>query len=907
MEENKSFFRLTWLNDILFLLLTGIASLWFSGNDALLHSHGQDYVVMAVSATGFLLRKKNFSLNLLIMALSYAMHNYSSIAVGTFPEFYQASWLAICVFLLAYPEKSQLAIAYHLGLNFETSLTRTTGLGMQSSFHSANAIILLVAMVLHRLMHQEIVFRVDLRHIIALFSLIFLQTVHFVFHRASFTLELTALFGALTMFWMTSDARQRHQLIAATAFSGLLTVLISIGNVAILAESPGEIIRRRAWAAGAHPNKLATWAFACQLLLWLIEDPLNRRIRTAMRVFTAFLWIAIILSGARLILAIAILSHVLWFGRKLFQDRRTWLPSITLLILSLARFLQKFNWAELLKNERLMIWYSAVQNLISAPFTGFGAYPMSFLPQGFPEGSAFWIYDWNYPHAHQMLLELMLWGGVPLLLAGLAIIFLCLRCHKSPGYRFALFFMLATGLLDFAWGSPAMLSIATFMLFFPFQPLERGSRPLQVARILVLPAFLAAFAGLFAWQAKVQMFDKGTEFFAKGIQGWIGITEKASAGLPEPFPAMHLQTRLVAAGVPGREILARGEALINKFPEYYAIWFLQGRILELHGEAAKAADCYARSLELEPRDLTGVRSARLMLCKLGMGESFQQNETLLLQILKRGVWGRALILNHPSHFNRLKIFAPELINNYLLNSAGHLIDKLFLIKNAAEWGIKVDLKLVAEFSDRCKEFPGWLQDELHSAILKIQFQEKFSREILVKKLETAMGPSTCRTIALIAIESGYPDMAIAAYSRHRELYNFRGKNYEDLQMQFFAARAFIKLNRLDEARNELDRIAAFDYVNPFIFELLGEIELLRNNREKAEYFWSKASRFALNSRNLPYFNHGPNDDNWPEGDHWSLMIEKTIRVRDPQAKTYCEAEWQAYQASLKTRIEGLFR
>ncbi|GEM_PF-3606859 len=907
MEENKSFFALAWLCDIFLLLLTIIASSWFSGNDPLLHTHGQDYLVMAVSAAGFIFRRKNFSLNLLILALSYAMHNYSSIAVGTFPEFYQASWLGVCSFLLAYPDKSELAIAYHLGLNFETSLTRTTGLGMQSSFHSANAIILLVAIVLHRLMHQGVAFRADIRHLLALFSMIFLQAIHFLFHRASYTLELTALLSALTVFWMTCDAGQRRQVIAATAFSGILTILISIGNVALLAESPGEIIRRRAWAAGVHPNKLATWAFACQLLLWLIEEPLSKQVRTAIRVFQAFLWIAIILSGARLILAIAIVAHALWLGRKLLQDRRTWLPAITLMILSLTRFLQKFNWAELLKNERLMIWYSATQNLISAPFTGFGAYPMSFLPQSFPEGSAFWIYDWNYPHAHQMLLELMLWGGVPFVTASFVIVFWCLKCNKITIYRSALIFMLATGLLDFAWGSPAMLAIATFMLFFPFQPVERVCLPSPVARIIALPAFLAAFAGLFAWQAKVQMFEKGTVLFSEGIKGWATVTEAATAGIVEPFPAMHLQTRLVSAGASGQEVLARGRTLLREFPDYYAVWFLQGRIHELQGEFVKAADCYARSLKLEPRDLTGVRSARLMLCKLAMDKNIDQHKDLLLHIFKRGIWGRSLILNNPSHFKTLQIFGAKVVDDYLKNPQGRLIEKLFLIKNAAEWGMKIDLTLAREISDSCAHFPDWLQDDLNSAILKMQFQEKAPRELLEKNLKTAMGPATCRAVAFIALESGYPKIAIAAYDRHRELYNFRGKNYEDLQMQFLAARAFIKLNRLDEARNELDRIAAFDHVNPFIFELLGEIESLRNNREKAVYFLNKASKFALNSRNLPYFIYGPNDDNWPEGDHWSLMIEKTLRVRDQQAKTYCMNEWRAYQAKLETRIEDLSR
>ncbi|MFZ5951781.1 MAG: tetratricopeptide repeat protein, partial [Candidatus Rifleibacteriota bacterium] len=610
---------------------------------------------------------------------------------------------------------------------------------------------------------------------------------------------------------------------------------------------------------------------------------------------------------ARLILAIAIVAHLLWFGRKLLRDRRTWLPAIALVVLSLMRFLQKFNWAELLKNERLMIWYSAVQNIVSAPFTGFGAYPMSFLPQSFPQGSEFWIYDWNYPHAHQMLLEIMLWGGVPLVATGFAIIFWCFKCNKMGVYRSALVFMLATGLLDFAWGSPAMLAMATFMLFFPFQQVEKASMPSPVARILVLPAFLAAFAGLFAWQANVQTFEKGTLLFSEGIKGWDRVTGIATAGMAEPFPAMHLQTRLVTTGAPARDILARGELLTKEFPEYYAVWFLQGRILELQGDLAKAADCYARSLELEPRDLTGVRSARLMLCKLAMGETVQQNENQLLQIFKKGIWGRALILNHPSYSDELKVFGPKAIENYLFKPEFQLIDKLFLIKNAAEWGMKLDLKLVSEISERCTEFPDWLQDELNSAILKIRFQEKAPFKLIEQNLQTAKGPATCRTVAMIAIEQNCPDMAIAAYHRHRQLYNFRGKNYEDLQMQFLAARAFIRLNRLDEARNELDRIAAFDHVNPFIFELLGEIEQLRNDREKAEYFWSKASRFAMNSRNLPYFIYGPNDDNWPEGDHWSLMIEKALRVRDQQAKTYCKIEWQAYLESLKKRIENSAR
>lgn len=124
-------------------------------------------------------------------------------------------------------------------------------------------------------------------------------------------------------------------------------------------------------------------------------------------------------------------------------------------------------------------------------------------------------------------------------------------------------------------------------------------------------------------------------------------------------------------------------------------------------------------------------------------------------------------------------------------------------------------------------------------------------------------------------------------------------------MQFYAAQGFLKSGNLVAARNELDRIAAFDHGNPAVFMLLAEVQRRLGNFVEENRLLQMARQFTLNCSFQPNFHFGVYDDNWPEGDHWTLVIEKTLRRRDNESRSYCENQWMDQIRRIDKRLAEL--
>jgi hypothetical protein len=893
--------------DLMFVLLAG-AFLLINGEATLLfHGHVEaDRYLIFVYAAALLFRKESAGINILTLVISHSVHSYCAQSVGTFPELFQFSWLAMASYLVVKPESYQVAIVYQMGLTFDAAFMRTTGLGMQASFYCANLTLLLVAGSLEQILKKGITWKYDIRHLLVFAAGLFFLNIFR--EQPVYTSDLTMLFAGLALFWTTISKNDKNLYIVALGLSGSIIALISIGNLAIISENFGEIFRRRAWAAGTHPNRIATWAFAMQLLLSLCDDIERFPGKKSARIFQVFLWAVIILTGARIVLALSIISQLFYYGRELLKKRQALIAGGIILILAFARIMQKFSWAELIKNERLLIWYSAWQNIIRAPIAGHGFWTMSLLPQSFPAGAQYWAYDWNYPHAHQMFLELLTWGGLTLLLTAAAIFFAALLKNKTSAYRFCLAGFLATGLLDFAWGSPSMLALAFFLLFFDFAPEERKCFRIDLkARLLLLLLGLVASFYCLNHHYNIRSFEIGTQRFASGKDGWAEQTAIASENLREPFPKMHLLIRKAAAGYNLNELIGRASALTLKYPDYYAVWFLAGRLLELNRNREAALTCYQKAVELEPRDLTGIRHARLMLTLLNGSDNVKlaSLEERFLEIVKNGGWGLPLLINHRDFGQQARGLAANSINRLLQQKKMPDIELLFLFKNATEWGIPIDYQL-AQKIDR-QGLPPWLADEFEAALLKRRFSthRNLEKNDLEPFLKDNAGPALCKAVAGLAVDANFPDIVMKAYQLHRQAFNFRGKNYEDLQMQFYAAQGFLKSGNLVAARNELDRIAAFDHGNPAVFMLLAEVQRRLGNFVEENRLLQMARQFTLNCSFQPNFHFGVYDDNWPEGDHWTLVIEKTLRRRDNESRSYCENQWMDQIRRIDKRLAEL--
>ena len=879
--------------------------LFFDEKSFLTFGFEADMAILALAGLGMSIKRQACGLNFLIATLSYCTHVFSADAVGTFPELYLLSWLSVTALLIFRPDWSDVAIAYHFGLSFDAAMTRTTGLGMQTGFYASIQVILCLAGVLRSVWNDDFSFKADLRHFLLFAAALITAGRQFFAFEPGYTDEILMLVVSTSLFWTIARPERKKLFIGAIVLSGSIIALISIGNLFILAENSAEVFARRAWAAGAHPNKIATWAFSCLMLL-IAYGKASSFDKPAKRLLQIFLWTTIILTGARIILALTIFAHLGYYGANLWRNRHARLIAASVAVVSLARILKNFNWAELLKNERLMIWYSAWQNIIEKPLMGHGLFPMSFLPQRFPEGYGFWLYDWNYPHAHQLFLELLLWGGVFLLSVFAGIFIIAWRKNPESSFRLALIGVLATGILDFAWGTPALFAIASFFLFYSFFPAQRVRRVKLPAgaKALLLMLVVAGIIGSGRLLFSVRLFEKSTVAFSQRSRIWLEQATMAAETLKEPFPLMHLLLRKAAAGSKISDLIREAQPLSRRFPNYYVVWFLRGRLFELDGSFADAVRCYRKAVQLEPRDLNGIRHARLLLNETRLGGNLQGSADILAEVLKRGSWGTPIIVNHPEFGSRFADSAAKALETSLKRETLPEIEKLYMIKNSVEWGIMPETALVQAV--KTEEFPDWLEDEFASSklVIKSNLEFKFDAGEAEAAILSA-GPALCRAIAKLALREGFPELAIEAYNRHRQVYNYRGKNYEDLHMQFLAARAFIELKMADRARNELDRIAAFDFSNPFVFELLGDVELVRKNPEKAIYFYDKAAGFAMGSSYMPYFKPGANDDNWPEGDHWTLVIEKTLRHRDLESRAYCRKEWLELIKSLKKKAVDL--
>lgn len=870
---------------------------------ALFIDRGFDSILLLIIAIILFFRCENGGLKVLIVTVSYEMHLYSVGQLGSFAVLYQLSWLICAGYLLWKPQSHAPVIAYHLGLNFDAAMMRTTGLGMQTSLYCSSAIILLLAGLFGNL-QRSTAFSFDKRHLLLFPMGLAMVSRQFTGNPAYYSNEIVMLIASLALFWSTLASDDREEVIWGLAAGGMLIALVSLANVALMAESLPEILRRRAYAAGAHPNKIATWAFACQWLLHLLNADQSKMKLHLIRSLQIILWLVIIMTGARLILALALISHLLLFGQHLMHDRRFKFAAFLVVLLSFLRFAQKFTWAELLRNERLMIWYSAWSNISENIWTGLGALPMAFLPQKFQSGSAFWLYDWNYPHAHQLFLELMLWGGV---LSLAAFIFIFVTAWRKAGERttiLALFSLLATGFFDFAWGTPAMLAIALFMLTFPFRThLSTNSR--IAVRYALIPVFLlmaAAIIGATNWLHTVSIYEKSGQAFATGRGNWQELGDYATKRLSEPLPAMHMILRRSAARAELDQLCDSTRHLLEKSPRYYALWFMLGRFNELAGKHQAALDCYHRSISLEPRDLTGIRHARALLMQ--MKTNNELSSELAAEVYKRGGWGQAILLQHPQFGQRLRENL-EIAGGQMI-AAAPVVEKLFFCRNTAEWGSHS--REMAPDLLKDPQLPYWMKDELKAALLLADSQNFENNAILAffsNNSHEFSAAATWRALGKIADASGLHNQVLLAYERHRQSFNFRGKNFEDLKMQYYAARGFSALKQFAAAKNEVERIMAFDHGNPFVFALMGDIEAAAQNPVQAKHHYEQALLFCRRARFLPHFNHEPDDDNWPEGDHWSMVIERSLRFRDRESLDYNLEKWDSFEAEIREKIAGL--
>ncbi len=886
--------------------------------------------------------KRNFSPFLpAFYLLSYEIHAQAALRVENFQVFYVASWLVCAWLLYRQPDRAGSLVIYHAGLSFDPGSAVTLGVGMQAGLSAAPVTVLFLAFFVRELWNNRIDFAANTGHFLVVSGLAWLAMNHYHGIAADLTAQFVAFSAAAILFFAicseSSDPQQQPRHVNAIMAGGFLIVAAALTNQALESASIGEFFSRRAWAGALHPNHIATW---CLAMIWalVISNRKNPEHHLARRVFfIALFFLMILVSGARLIMAITIvglsLQYLLYAGKPeknekkassnpWYLNQRHLLYAISgfLIVIFAARFLYKFDLNEFAHNERIYIWKAAIGLISQSPFTGYGVLQFALLPQQIDSAGASWVYDWNYPHTHQILLEMLLWGGIPLLIIFVAGWLHACRFWYASGLCLAILSVTATVVADFTWRTPAMILMAIFYLLPTRQPAGASrilpfyfKASISVATALVVVWLTSIHSGFSA-------YGQAMNHLTTGRGDWKAEINTAVARLP--FSADIRMQRLLlhlAREKMDSDFTSQLADLRIKFPEFWPALFIEARKAELAGDRHMALQLYLRTLEFEGADLSGIRCARAAILAMQLGDAAV--ERLTADTFARGQWGAAMLANHPDYGEKFREIARTQALKPVIDDFFSAVRQARIIKNLAGNIINVpeeSLKKLENFS-----LPAWLIDEMVGAC-RLSRAEEIARKYLevdyaltgrlkprlltpadrneIDNLAEELrqyGSACLRTLAWIRLEQADHGGFIAAYDQMLQRYNFRSKNYEDLSGQFLFARFAFQAGEYNQSIDMLQKLSAFDAGCPFISRLMANCHTALGKPEDAAFYRKLARQQVSYARFDPFYREEPRMLLWPQGDQWIFLFEKLLRRFDPDAAGYCKNDWENFLTSLE--------
>ncbi len=907
----------------------------------ILNDSALDLSVIALIVLAGLFRKRFSGFLPAFCLLSYEIHAQSAMRVENFQFFYIVSWMVCTYLLYRHPERAGSLTLYHAGLSFDPGSAVTMGVGMQAGLSAAPVTTLFLAFFSRELWNNRINFAADSRHFLAVAGLSWLAVNHYRGMAADITAQFIAVSSAMLLFWATcavaSDPREQQRHINAIAAGGVLIVAAAICNQAMESATFGEFFSRRAWAGSLHPNHLATWCLAAIWALVAGQKAYPQLHQNRRLMFSAFFLLMTLISGARIIIAITVvclLLHFLLSGKDAkpakekvvsapdsLRTRRLAAAIIVILILAFVsgRLFYKFDPLELARNERLFIWKAATQLISAAPFTGYGVLQFAMLPQYVSKEAAVWVYDWNYPHTHQGLLEILLWGGLPLLVIFLISWLRALSIWKSSGLAIAFLAVSTTIIADFTWRTPAMILLAFFFLL----PKGKAAFAAQNFSFFIKSALSLPLIAVVFWLMQLHSgfisYNQALAFLTTRNGPWKPAISNAVNHLPFSVDAQmqRLLWKLSRERIDD-EFETQLSQLRSTFPTFWPALYIEARKLELAGDLHTALQIYAETLAFERADLGGIRHARAALLAFRLNDN-RLNE-FTEETFARGGWGAAMLANHPEHGSSFKALALKIARNSKPEDFFAAVKLARIVKNLADNGVMAD-EFLPELTSA--GLPAWLYDEVVGAVglvkaktiaaryEKVDFSEtgqlkprllspadRATIDALAEELRLH-GSSSLRTLAWIRLEQADHGGFIAAYDQMLQRYNFRSKNYEDLAGQYaFARFAFLSGDYL-QALEMLQKLASFDAGCPFISKLLAQCYLTLEKPQQASFYVNLARKQVEFARLDPFYREEPRNILWPQGDQWIFLFEKVLRRSDPEARKYCESDWQKFIADLE--------
>lgn len=912
---------LAWVFNLLWL-----AKIFWQQHEFILPETGLDgYLIAVIFIAGLYFRRYSGFLPAFCL-LSYEVHAQSALRIENLHILYIVSWLACTALVYREPARGCSLILYHAALSFDPGSAATMGTGMQVGFSAVPVTIMFIAVFARELWNNRLGFDADSRHFAAIFALGWLAVNHYRGPAADMTSQFIAFTASAVLFYttfsMASNERERVRQVHAIAAGGVLVITAAILNQALESGSIAEFFSRRAYAGALHANHIASW---CLAAIWALiagsRDFANLHQRR-LRFFVALFLVMIVLTGARLIIFIAAAGLILHFltPRRSQQGTaasvpaageapasRRWLAVGVIAVLALiagARIFYQFDYLEMARNERIFIWKAALNQISQAPWVGHGILQFAMLPQTIADDAATWIYDWNYPHSHQGILELLLWGGIPLLLAVAWIWLKALRIWQSAGLLIGFLSVSATIFADFTWRTPAMIVMAVFFLLLPVKPAVRSQPAGSFLKMMVLLPLAVVVVWLMQLHTGHLSYDRALAALGKGQETWKTEINRAVAMLPFSSD-VRMQRMLWTLSRDGIDdnLLGQLSAFRAGFSSFWPAMFIEARIKELQGDYQAAFELYTVSLKLESADLTGIRHAHATLLARRLND--ERFSELLGNTLARGEWGAGILLNHPDDHEFYRKEATMLVGSFDPHNFFRAVKLAKMLKNLARNYIEISPPVWQRFD--AMRPPEWLLDEALAARYQASYQTgspATPTELTAISNELQQHGSAClRTLAWIQFQRGDRAGFAATWQKMLAGFNFRNKNYEELAGQFLFAREALQREAYPEALEMLQKLMMFDGNNPFIAEQAARCHLMMDQREAAVEYLDLARAWSRSARLDPFYREEPRNLLWPQGDQWVFLFEKMFRRHDPIAARYCEAHWKSFAG----RLDGLLR
>lgn len=909
---------LAWVFNLLWL-----AKIFWQQHEFILPDTGLDgYLIAIIFAAGIYFRRYSGFLPAFCL-LSYEVHAQAALQIENLQTLYILSWLACTLMVYRQPDRGCSLTLYHAALSFDPGSATTAGVGMQIGFSAVPVTIMFIAVFARELWNNRFGFDADSRHFAAIFALAWLAVNHHQGGGADLTAQFIAFAAASVLFYttfsMASNERERVRQVLAIAAGGVMVILVAFLNQALEAGNLAEFFSRRAYAGGLHPNHIACWCLAAIWALIAGSRDFAKFYQRRLRFFILLFLAMIVMTGARLIIAIAFGGLMLHFfllrrkdtyassqekplevnvgGNSPAKHRILVAAAVIIIALVGVRVFYHFDYFDLAGNERFYIWKAAMNLIQQAPWTGHGVLQFAMLPQQIDSAAATWVYDWNYPHTHQGLLELLLWGGIPLLIAFAWAWYKALLVWNAAGLLIGFLSVSATIVADFTWRTPAMVVMAIFFLLLPARPAVKSEKVSNLLKICVLLPLVVVVVWLLQIHTGHLSYNRAISALGKGQGTWKTEINRAVSLLPfsSDIQMQRLLWKLSRESIDD-EFSAQLESFRKSFPDFWPAIFIEARYNELKGDASAALNLYAQTLALEPVDLSGIRNARAALLAQELNDP--RFTDFLGNALARGEWGPAILLNHPKKADYFKQQAKAFAESFEPSDFFAAVKLAKILKNMAQNNV-----LGSSISwQRLKKFklPDWLIDEALAARYQAEFKAGLSINIPDSVCDELQkhGSACWRTLAWIRLQQGDHEGFAGAYQQMLGKFNFRNKNYEELAGQFLFAQDAIQRKAYPEAIDMLQKLTMFDSSNPFISELMAQSFKATGDREKTEGYVSLARAQAQNARFEPFYREEPRNNLWPQGDQWVFLFEKVFRRHDKLASKYCETNWNSFLARL---------